>query len=94
MWSMWNGVGRMNDDVMMMRYRVHRPELTRYSEPISEYVKKEVLTGTAIWGLKTYARKRPLTFAGRLIGHGLPIVGAAFYAYDIYQLADYIYSEY
>ena len=93
MWSMWTGVGRMND-AMLMRYRVHRPDLTSYSEPIAEYVKKEVLTGAAFWGLETYARKKPLTFAGRVIGHGLPFLGAAFVAYDIYQFADYIYSEY
>ncbi|AXH78308.1 MAG: hypothetical protein [Circular genetic element sp.] len=93
MWSMWYGVGRMND-AMEMRYRVHRPDLTRYSEPIAEYVKKEVLTGAAFWGLKTYAMKRPLSFTGRVIGHTLPFASIAFVAYDVYQLGDYIYSEY
>jgi len=63
-------------------------------DPLISYVQKEILTGTAVWGLKTYAMKRPLTLTGRILGHGIPIASIAFIAYDVYQLADYIYSEY
>lgn len=56
---------------------------------VADRVKKEVATGAAFYALRQYARKRPLTFAGRVIGHGLPYVGIAFWAYDAYSIYDY-----
>jgi hypothetical protein len=69
-------------------------EFRAVTEPVAQYVQKEVLTGTAIWGLKTYAMKRPLSFSGRVIGHAIPFIGVAMYAYDVYQLGTYIYDTY
>jgi len=86
----------MNDvtQALEYRYKVARPDLTRYSAPLQKYFVKEVLTGTAFWGLKTYAMKRPLSFSGRVLGHTVPFVQAGFFAYDLYQLGDYIYDTY
>jgi hypothetical protein len=56
---------------------------------VAERAKKEIATGAAFYALHQYARKKPLTFAGRVIGHGLPVVSLAFWAYDAYTIYDY-----
>jgi hypothetical protein len=55
--------------------------------------KKEIVTGSAFYALEQYARKRPLTFAGRFIGHTLGPIGIAFWAYDVYSLVQYFRND-
>lgn len=53
------------------------------------YVADRIIEAGIYTALETYARKKPLTFVGRVIGHGLPFVGIAFWAYDAYQIIDH-----
>lgn len=69
------------------------PEARRVYSRAGVRARKEIVTGSAFYALQQYARKRPLTFAGRVIGHTLGPIGIAFWAYDAYSLVQYFRND-
>lgn len=69
------------------------PEARRIYSRAGVRARKEIVTGSAFYALSQYARKRPLTFAGRFIGHTLGPISIAFWAYDVYSLYQYFRND-
>lgn len=72
------------------QFIVENPQLPREA---AGFVLKEARDHAIMSGVYWYARKKPLTFAARVITHTVPYVSAAFWAYDAYTLADSLLND-
>lgn len=65
-----------------------------WDNPVSQQIVSEVSSWAITTAAVTYARKKPLTFVGRVLGHAVPFVNIAFMAYDVYQVAKWTFDQF
>lgn len=72
------------------QFVVENPTIPR---DVVTFALKEARDQAILSGVYWYARKKPLTFAARVITHTVPYVSMAFWAYDAYTLADSLLND-